>query len=198
LGIEIVFVLIYPVALICVLAAFWFWFAVVKTEQLTIGYVGGFVPLIVGFVISMAGLALLTHTERAANFTWLVEHGYYTESQRPVYLPRRVVGQAIVNLVFVLPATCFIVIPCTMRLIRTRRLTLGAIGLRAVIGWIALSLVGWLLNLRTIVPPYELSVFLKSTVVPVLIYGLPIPLAALWFFRRKWAPVAEGPSATGG
>jgi hypothetical protein len=68
MGIEIVFVLICPVALICVLAAFWFWFAVVKAEQLTIGYVGGFVPLIVGFVISMAGLALLTYIERAERY----------------------------------------------------------------------------------------------------------------------------------
>jgi hypothetical protein len=168
--------------------------AVAKAEQPTvIGYMHGYLPLIVGFAVSMAGLALLTYIERTADFTWLVEHGYYTESQRPVYLPGRVVGQAIVHLVFVLPAICFMVIPCTVRLIRTRRLTLGAIGLRAVIGWIALSLVGWLGNLHN-VPRYALTDFPKFTVVPVLIYGLPIPLIALWFLRRKWMPVAEGRS----
>jgi hypothetical protein len=194
MGTEIVFVLIFPVVLICGSAAlgFW-WFAVAKAEQpIAISYMTGYLPLIVGFAVSMAGLALLTYIEGAAHFTWLVEHGYYTESQRPEYLPRRVVAEAFVYLVVVLPIICFMVIPCTVRLIRTRRLTLGAIGLRAVIGWVVLSLVGWLWNLSAIVPPYPLSDFLKSTVAPVLIYGLPIPLAALWFFRRGRMPIAKG------
>src|SRR5438034_9201053 len=101
MGTEIVFVLIYPVALICMAAAFLFWFAALKAEQPTaIGYIIGYVPLIVGFTVSMAGLALLTYIETDAHFTWLIEHGYYTEAQRPVYLPRRVIGNVILLLVF--------------------------------------------------------------------------------------------------
>lgn len=184
MGVEVVFVLIYPVVLICVPAAFLFWwFAVARAEQPALI---GYVPLIVGFAVSMAGLALLTYVERATDFTWLVEHGSFREAQRSEYLPRRVVGEAIVHLVFVLPAISFVVIPCTVRLTRTGRLTLRAIGLRAVIAWGVLSLVGWLLNVHTIIPSYPLSYFMKSAVAPVLIYGLPIPLATLWFFRRKW------------
>jgi hypothetical protein len=136
MGTEIVFVFIYPVTLICLAAAIWFWFTVVKAKQqpTVIGYITGYLPLAVGFAISMAGLALITYMERAANFAWLIEHGYYTESQRSTYLPARVAGQATLNLVFVLPAICFIVIPCTARLIKTSRLTLGAIGLRVWVG----------------------------------------------------------------
>lgn len=181
MGTEIVFVLIYPVALICVVAAIWFWFGVSKLGQPTgIRHIMAYLPLIAGLAVSMAGLALLTYVETNANFTSLIQQGYYTESERPVYLPRRVVGQALVNLVFVLPLICFVVVPLTTRLIRTGRLGLGEIGLRTVIGWIALSFVGWIL-----VPAYSLPDFLRSTAVPILIYGLPIPIAALLFFPRK-------------
>ena len=192
MGTEIVFVLIYPMALICVVAAFLFWSFALKAEQATaIGYLIGYVPLIVGFSVSMAVLAVINHIETDANFTWLVGHGYYPEAQRPIYLPGRVIGNAVLHLVFVLPAVCFAVVPCTAKLIRTHRLTLKAIGLRVAIAWLALSLIAWLWNLRFVVPPYTLPDFLKSSLVAVLIYGLPIPLAALWFFRRKWKPVAE-------
>jgi len=185
MGTEIVFVLIIPVALICTVGAIGFWFGVAKAEQPTRSwFIRPYLPLIAGFTISMAGLALLTYIECDADFTSLIQEGYYTEAQRPIYLPRRVVGQAIVSLVFVLPLICFAVVPITTRLIRTSRLTLGRIGLRLVIGWVALSFAGWLLSLN-LTPPYALLDLLKSTVVPSLIYGLPIPVAALLLLPRQ-------------
>lgn len=185
MGTEIVFVLIYPVALTCVIVAIWFWSGAAKAQHTaTIGRIKAYVPLIAGFVVSMTGLALLTYIDSNADFTSLIQQGYYTEAQRPIYLPRRVVGQAIVSLVFVLPLICFVVIPMTTRLIRTCRLKLGGVVLRLVIGWVALSIIGWLMSLG-MTPPYSLLDFLKSTAVPTLVYGLPIPLAALLFFGRR-------------
>jgi hypothetical protein len=187
MGVEIVEIIIVPEVLICLLAAFLFWLAAVRTVQqpTAIGYTLGFVPLIAGFAVSMVSLTLLTYIESAAAFTWLVQHGHYTESDRALYLPNRVVGQLVVNLVFVLPIICFIVVPCTMRLIRISRLTLRAIALRAAVGWIALALVNELFNLGVFTPPYALSDILTHTGFAVLISGMPIPLAALWLFRRR-------------
>jgi hypothetical protein len=71
----------------------------------------------------MIGLALLSYIECYADFTSLVEQGYYNEAERAVYLPGRFVGQAVVELVFVLPAISFVVVPLTTWLIRTGRLT---------------------------------------------------------------------------
>jgi hypothetical protein len=144
-----------------------------------------YVPLFAGFAVSMAGLALLTYIECYADFTSLVQQGYYTEAQRAVYLPGRVVGQAIVELVFLLPAISFVVVPLTTWLIRRARLTFRGIGLFAIIGWFALSLVAWVFNFATITPPYSFPYFLESTAIPVLLYGLPIPVAAIWLPRRK-------------
>jgi hypothetical protein len=187
LGTEIVFIIIYPLAIICLSNAFLFWWFALKAEHLTaISLVIGFLPLIFGFAISMIILQVLTYIETFENFTYLVQHGYYTEAQRPVYLPGRVVGNAILQLVFVLPPICFAVIPCTARLLKTRRLTVSAIGLRAAIGWLALIPIGWLLHLPIIIPPYSLLGSMKSNIVAVVIYGLPIPLTSLWFFHRKW------------
>ena len=184
MGTEIVFVLIYPVALICILAAIWFWFGVAKAEQPSVsGRARAYLPLVAGLAVSMGGLALLAYIDGSADFTSLIQQGYYNEAERPLYLQRRIVGLAILRLVFVLPFVCFVVIPVTATLIRTARLNLGRIGLRLVIGWVALSCVGWLLSLN-VTPPYSLLDILSSTAVPVLLYGLPIPLAALWFFRR--------------
>lgn len=186
MGTEIVFVIICPVALFCVATAIWSWFAVVKAEQPSaIECIRGYLPLVTGFAVSMVGLALLTYMDCDADFTSLIEQGYYTEVQRPIYLPWRIFGQTIVNLVFVLPAICLVTIPWTAKLVRTSRLTLSGICIRAVIVWGALSLMGWLWNLSAIIPPDPLPYFLKSTVVPVLIYGLPIPIAALLLFPRK-------------
>jgi hypothetical protein len=187
MGTEIVFVIIFPLAIICMATVFLVWFYALKSDHSTpISLVIGFVPLIIGFFISMIILQFLTYTATFEDFTWLVQHGYYTEAQRPVYLPRRVVGNVIVQLVFVLPPICFVVIPCTARLLRTHRLTLWAIGVRAAIGWLALIPIGWLLHRGTIIPPYSLLGSMKSDIVAVLIYGLPIPLTTLWFFHRKW------------
>jgi hypothetical protein len=186
MGVEVVFVLIYPVALICTLAAGLFWLIAVRAERkfTKIGYVTGYVPLIVGFVVSMAGLVILAYIHRVENFTWLVEHGYYTDAQRPIYLPRRIEGQIILDLVFILPPISFAVIPCTVRLIRTRRLTFAAIALRAVIGWIVLSIVGWVFTLN-FTPHGNLLYFMKISVIPILLYGLPVPFTALAIFHLK-------------
>lgn len=130
----------------------------------------------------MAGLAILSYIDCDADFTSLIQQGYYTETQRPIYVARRIVGHAIVSLLFVLPLICFLVIPITTRLVRMNRLRWSGIVLRLVIGWIAISLIGWLWNLIAVVPPYSLPSFLESTTVPILVFGLPIPVAALLFF----------------
>jgi hypothetical protein len=186
MGTEIVFVLILPIAVLCLPAAVLLWSRVAK-----IGWGAGsgplkpYAPLFAGFAVSMAGLALLTYIECYADFTSLVQQGYNTEAERAVYLPRRVVGQAIVELVFSLPAISFLVVPLTTWLIRRGRLTFKGIGLLAIVGWFALSLAGWIFNLTTIIPPYSLPSFLASTVIPVLLYALPIPVAALWLLPPK-------------
>jgi hypothetical protein len=186
MGTEIVFVLILPIAVVCLVAAVLLWSRVVKTEWGTrSGWLTAYVPLFAGFGVSMAGLALLDYIECYADFTSLVQQGYYTEAERAVYLPGRVVGQAIVDLVILLPAISFVVIPLTTRLVRSGRLTFYEIGRGGIIGWVALSLVGWILNPATVTPPYSFASFLVSNAMSVMLYGLPIPVAALWLLPRQ-------------
>ena len=185
MGTEIVFVLILPIAALCLVSAALLWSHVAKTES---GGRGGplkaYVPLLAGFAVSMIGLALVTYSECYADFTSLVQQGYYTEAERAMYLPRRVVGQAIVALVFLLPAISFLVVPLTTWLIRKDRLTFSRIGLLAVVGWLTLSILGWIVS-STITPPYSLLSLLEGTIIPVLLYALPIPVAAMWLLPRK-------------
>ena len=179
-GTEIVFVLILPIVAICLPAAVLLWSRVAKMEWgAKSGPLKAYVPLLVGFAVSMVGLALYTYIECYADFTSLVQQGYYTEAERAVYLPRRAVGQAIVELVFVLPAISFVVVPLTTLLINRRRLTFKDIGQLAILGWFALSLVGSIFYFA--IRPYSFPEFLESTAIPVLLYGLPIPIAAIWF-----------------
>ena len=185
MGTEIVFVLILPIVALCLPAAVLLWSPVAKMElEASSRPLKAYVPLLAGFAVSMAGLALYTYIECYADFTSLVQQGYYTEAERAVYLPRRAVGQAIVELVFVLPAISFVVVPLTTSLIRRGRLTFRGIGLRAVIGWFALSLVGSNFYLE-VTPPYPFPSFLESTAIPILLYGLPIPVSAIWLLRPK-------------
>jgi hypothetical protein len=187
MGTEIVFVLIVPIAALCLPTAVFLWSRVAEMEWgARSGPLTPYVPLLAGFTVSMAALALVTYIECYADFTSLVQQGYYTEAERAVYLPRRVVGQAIVELVFLLPAISFVVVPLTTWLIKRGRLTFRDIGLLAITGWFALSLVGWILSLG-ITPPYSFPAILESTAIPVLLYGLPIPVAAIWLLR----PVSE-------
>jgi hypothetical protein len=79
-----------------------------------------------------------------------------------------VVGQAIVALVFLLPAISFLVVPLTTWLIRKDRLTFSRIGLLAVVGWLTLSILGWIVS-STITPPYSLLSLLEGTIIPVLL-----------------------------
>lgn len=185
-GTEIVFVLIVPIAVLCLPAAVLLWSRVAKMGWgATSGPLKPYVPLFAGFAVSMAGLALLTYIQCYADFTSLVQQGYYTEAERAVYLPSRVAGQATVELAFLLPAISFVVVPLTTSLIRRGRLTFKGIGLLAIIGWFALSLLGWIFNLTTVIPPYSLPSFLASTFIPVLLHALPIPIAALWLLPLK-------------
>ncbi len=186
MGTEIVFVLILPIALLCFVTAVFLWSRMVKIE------LGArrrpwkaYVPLFAGFAVSLVGLALRTYIGCYADFTSLIEQGYYTEAQRPVYLPGRVVGQAIVALVFLLPAICSVVVPVTTRLIRMGRLTFKGIGLFAIVGWLALALLAWIFNVATIPPSYSFPAILESTGIQMLLYGLPIPVAALWLLPPK-------------
>lgn len=184
MGTEIVFVLIFPIALLCLPAAVLFWSRVANMEWgARRGSLRAYVPLTAGFAVSMAGLGLLTYIECYADFTSLVQQGYYTEAERELYLLGRVVGQAIVTLVILLPAISFGVVPLTIWLIRTGRLTFKHIGLFAIVGWFALSLLGWVFA-----PSNSFPSFLKATAIPVLLYGLPIPVAALWLLRPRARP----------
>lgn len=180
MGTEAVFVLIYPIALGCLLAGIWFWAGLAKVQPTSeLGVMRLFLPFIAGFVISMMGLALLSYGYGYAEFTDLVSQGYYNEAERSRYLPRRIVGLAIVYLVFVLPALCLVVVPVTTGLIRKERLTWANIGLRALAGWCALLLIGSLMSADA---PLALLV---DAALPVLIYGLPIPVAALLLLPSK-------------
>lgn len=186
MGTEIVFVLILPIAVLCLTAAVLLWSRVAK-----MGCTAGnrslkaYIPLFAGFTVSMASVAVLTYLACYADFTSLVQEGFYTEAQRPLYLPARVVVQAIVELVFLLPTISFLVVPLTIWLIRRERLTFKGIGLFAIVGWVVLSLVGWIFSYTAVAPSYSLSSLLQSTAIPVLLYGLPIPVAALWLFSPK-------------
>lgn len=195
MGTEIVFVLIYPIALGCLLAAIWCWSSLAKVyPRGEIGIMRLFLPLVAGFAVSMLGLALLSYIYGYADFTELIREGYYTEAERPVYLPGRLVGRAIVDLVFVLPAICFVVIPLTTKLIRKHRLTWVGIGLRALAGWAGLLVVGYLMSSSA------LFALLADTALPVLIYGLPIPIAALLLLPASTKGVANeaGPGSRPG
>lgn len=186
MGTEIVFVLILPIAALCLAFTVWLWSRVAKMERgARSGPLKAYVPLLVGFAVSMAGLAFITYIEGYADFTSLIQQGYYTEAQRAVYLPGRLVGQAILQIVFVLPAISFVVVPLTTWLIRRDRLSFKRVGLFAVTGWLALAIVGWLINLGIIAPAYSLPSFLISTAAPVLLYGLAIPIAAIWLLPSK-------------
>ena len=73
MGTEIVFVLIFPVAALCLAAAAFFWFRIVRLEHSGLGgLVRVYLPLILGFAISIAGLAVISYLSSAANFTALI------------------------------------------------------------------------------------------------------------------------------
>jgi hypothetical protein len=44
---------------------------------------------------------------------------------------------------------------------------------------------GWVTNLTLVIPPYSFPSFLTSTAIPLLLYALPIPVAAIWLLPRK-------------
>lgn len=185
MGNELLYVLIVPIALVCVLAAMWFWFPLAQSDDATskIDF-RGYIPLAIGLAVSMLCVAFLTYLESAANFSWLVDHGRYTEFQWSDYMPGRIATQAVLNLTFVLPAISFAVIPMTVKLVKLRRLTLRLIGVRVLIGWLALCVIGWAAFLHN-VQLAAVLVFALATLIPVVICAVPIPLAALLFFRRR-------------
>ena len=185
MGNELLYILIVPIALVCVLAAAWFWFPLAQAEDASskIDF-RAYIPLAIGFAVSMLCIAFLTYIESAANFSWLVDHGRYTEFQWSDYMPGRIATQAVLNLTFVLPAISFAVIPMTVKLVKLRRLTLRLIGLRVLIGWLALCVIGWAAFLHN-VQLAAVLVFALATLIPVVICAVPIPLAALLFFRRR-------------
>ena len=189
MGVEIVFVLILPISVLCLLVTVLLWSRVAKVGWgARNGQLRAYAALFAGFAISMAGLAVLTYIEGYADFTSLVEQGYFAEAERNLYLPSRLAGQAMVTLVFLLPAISFGVVPLTTWLIRRGRLTLKDIGQFAFICWFAMSILGWVFNSALITPSYSLASFLKSTAIPLLFYGLPIPLAARGLLRPTERP----------
>ena len=181
MGTEIAFVLIYPVAAACLAAAVFVWFKIASSVR---DHIRAYLPLAMGYGISIFGLIALAYINGDATFTDLVNQGYYTEAERSLYLPRRVVGSAILTLVIALPAISFIVVPLTARLIRKGRLTLKWIAGYALVSWFILSLLSLLSSARTMVDPFTLTYVMGCTATPVIIYGLPIPLIALLFLRR--------------
>ena len=182
MGTEIVFVLIYPVAAICLVAAIYFWS---RIASLLGGSMLAYLPLTVGYGISILGLVVVAHVTSEATFTELIRQGYYTEAERSLYIPRRIVGSAILNSVFVLPAISFIVVPLTARLARKRRLTLKWIALYALAGWLVLSLLGWFSSAPSMVGPFYPLYVMGYTATPVATYGLPIPLMTLLLLRQQ-------------
>lgn len=144
-----------------------------------------YLPLAAGYGISILGLAVLTYITSDATFTELIQQGYYTQAERSLYLPRRIVGSAILNSVFVLPAISFVVVPLTARLGRKRRLTLKWIALYALAGWLALSLLTWFLSAGSMVDPLSPIYTMGYMATPVATYGLPIPLMALLLRRQQ-------------
>ena len=181
MGTEIVFVLIYPVAAVSLVAAIYFWIRIVP---LIGGAMPAYLALAVGYGISIMGLVFLTYINSEQTFTELIRQGYYIEAERSLYLPRRIVGSAILNSVFVLPAISFVVVPLTARLVRKGRLTLKWIGLHVLAGWLALSVLGWFLSVGSMVDPFSLIYAMGYTASPMAIYGLPIPLVVLLLLRR--------------
>lgn len=182
MGTEIVFVLIYPVAAACLAAAVFFWLKIASSVSEPIR---AYLPLAIGYGISIFGLTVLSYVNGDATFTDLIQQGYYTEAERSLYLPPRIVGSTILSLVFVLPAISFIVVPLTARLIRKGRLTLKWIALYALVSWLVLSLLGLLLSAKTMADPFDLTYAMGCAAAPVIIYGLPIPLMALLFLHRR-------------
>lgn len=193
MGTEIVFVLIFPVAALSLVAAIYFW---IRIAPLMGGAMLAYLALAVGYAVSILGLVVLAYINSEATFTELIRQGYYTKAERSLYLPRRIVGSAILTSVFVLPAISFVVVPLTARLVRKSRLTLKWIGIYALGGWLALSLLGWFLSAGSMVDPFSLIYVMGYTATPVAVYGLPTPLTALVLLRklRKAESVRAVPS----
>jgi len=185
MGNELFSILIVPIVLVCALAAIWFWFPLAQDAHAAgRTHKSAYVSLCVGFAVSMLCVALLTYFESAANFSSLIEKGRYTEAQRSEYMPGRILMQAVLNLVFVLPAISFAVIPMTVKVAKANRLTLRLIGFRTLVAWLTLTLIGWAAFLHN-VSPRALLVFALATLIPVVISAVPIPVAAL-VSRRRW------------
>ena len=186
MGTEIVFVLILPVTSICLLFAAFYWSRVATIASRTgSGPLRSYGILFVGFGVAVSGLSILTYIDSYASFTWLIEKGYYTEAQRSMYLPRKALGEALLKSVFVLPIVSFVVVPLTVWLIKKGRLTVMNVGLFAIFGWFVLSIVAWAINAAIFKSPYSFISFLGPTVAPVALYGLPIPIAAIWLLPSK-------------
>lgn len=182
MGSEIVFVLIYPITAACIVAAIFFWFEVASFSG---NPIRAYAALAIGYGISILGLAFLSYIDGYAVFTELVQQGYYAESDRSLYLPRRVMGAATLTSVFVLPAVSFIVVPLTARRIKKGRLTVRWIALFAIASWLIISLLGLLLSARSMVDPFAFANVLSYTAAPVMVYGLPIPLITLLLLRKQ-------------
>jgi len=133
----------------------------------------------------MATLILFTYIGCDADFTSLVRQGYYTEAERSVYLPGRISGQAIVNVVFALPIICFAVIPWTANRIKSDKLNWTTIGVRTLIAWLTLSLLGWAWSFGGVNASYFFTQILPTTAGIIVICGLPIPIAALAFTSHR-------------
>ena len=74
MGTEIVFVLIYPVAAACLASAVFFWFKIASSVGEPIR---AYLPLAIGYGISIFGLAVFAYVDGDATFTVLIQQGYY-------------------------------------------------------------------------------------------------------------------------
>ncbi len=183
MGIEIVFDLIIPVALVCLALGVWRWRSVGEPRGGGSGArLSAYLPLAFGLLMALAGLSLTTYVLCDADFTDLVRQGHYAEAERAIYLPRRVVGQLIVNLVFALPIIAFIIIPWTCRVVADRRLSLATVGLRVAMAWSVISALALLAGLGGPWQRFDPLVYAAVVAMPFFMCGLPIPLMAKWWF----------------
>ena len=179
MGIEIVFFLIVPVTLVCLAFGVWRWRSIAEPRGT---WHSVYLPLALGLLVTFAGLALTTYVICDADFTDLVRQGHYAEAERAIYLPRRTIGQLIVNLMFALPIVAFIVIPWTRRVVADRRLSLAAVGFRVVMAWTVISALAFVAGIGGRMESFDPLLYSALVTMPFFMCGLPIALVAKWWF----------------
>lgn len=186
MGTEIVFALIYPIAILSLAVAARSWRAVADRGNPGLPRrIVNFSPVIGGLLVSLIGLLIIEYFDTAADLSSLIQQGYYTEAEGVLYFSRRYEGNVYAGLFFVLPFVCCLVVPICAKLVLAQRLSWQIVLIYSVVGWFVLSLLGWLLNLASFTPPISLWNVLGSVGRSMIVYGSPVPVAALLAFGQQ-------------